>query len=31
MAVFSRPFVKATIRYFDQEDVAAARHWLAEP
>ena len=30
IATFFKPFTKATARYFDQADVAAARHWLGE-
>ena len=30
MAAFFKPFTKATTRYFDQADAAAARHWLGE-
>jgi F-type H+-transporting ATPase subunit beta len=30
MATFCKPFTKATIRYFDQDDAAKARTWLAE-
>jgi hypothetical protein len=30
MASFCKPFTKATIRYFNQVDVALARKWLAE-
>jgi len=30
MATFCKPFTKATIQYFDQADVAAARTWLGE-
>jgi hypothetical protein len=31
MAMFCKPFTKATIRYFDQADAALARQWLNEP
>ncbi len=31
MATFCKPFTKATIRYFDHSDAAAARAWLVEP
>lgn len=30
MAIFSRPLTRATVRYFDHADVAAARAWLYE-
>ncbi len=30
MATFCKPFTKATVRYFDHVDGAAARKWLAE-
>ena len=30
MATFCKPFTKATVRYFDHADGAAARKWLAE-
>lgn len=30
MAVFCKPFTKATVRYFDHADAAAARQWLCE-
>lgn len=30
MAAFCKPFTKATIRYFDNADAAAARTWLRE-
>ena len=30
MAVFCKPFTKATIRYFDHTDAAVAREWLGE-
>jgi hypothetical protein len=30
MAVFCKPFTKATIRYFDHTDAAVARKWLGE-
>ena len=30
MAAFFKPFTKATTRYFDQADAAAARQWLGE-
>ncbi|HUZ07708.1 MAG TPA: STAS/SEC14 domain-containing protein [Candidatus Paceibacterota bacterium] len=30
LAVFFKPFTKATIRYFDHTDIAGARKWLAE-
>jgi hypothetical protein len=30
MAIFGKPFTRATIRYFDRADAAAARAWLAE-
>ena len=29
MSVFCKPFTTATIRYFDQADVEAARDWIA--
>ena len=28
MAIFGKPFTKATVRYFDQADAAEARKWL---
>jgi len=28
---FCVPFTKATIRYFDSADAAAAQNWLGEP
>ena len=31
MATFCKPFTKATVRYFDHADAAAARKWLTEP
>ncbi len=31
MAEFCKPFTRATVRYFDHEQIAAAREWLAEP
>jgi hypothetical protein len=30
MVTFCKPFTKATVRYFDHADSAAARKWLAE-
>ncbi|MBU0674469.1 MAG: STAS/SEC14 domain-containing protein [Proteobacteria bacterium] len=30
MAIFSKPFTKAAVRYFDQVDAIAARQWLDE-
>lgn len=30
MATFSKPFTKATVRYFDRADAAEARTWLDE-
>ena len=30
MAIFCKPFTKATIRYFDHADAAEARKWLGE-
>jgi hypothetical protein len=30
MAVFCKPFTKATVRYFDHADAAEARKWLDE-
>jgi hypothetical protein len=30
MALFCKPFTKATVRYFDHFDAAAARKWLDE-
>ncbi len=30
MAMFCKPFTKATIRYFDQAEATAARTWLGE-
>lgn len=30
MATFSKPFMKATVRYFDHADAGAARVWLNE-
>jgi hypothetical protein len=30
MAMFFKPFTKATMRYFDRTDTAEARKWLAE-
>jgi hypothetical protein len=30
MAIFCKPFTKATIRYFDHADTAGARKWLEE-
>jgi len=30
MAVFCKPFTKATIKYFDYADIAQARKWLKE-
>jgi hypothetical protein len=30
MATFSKPFTRATIRYFDQANAAEARKWLRE-
>jgi hypothetical protein len=30
MAMFCKPFTKATIRYFDHADANAARTWLSE-
>ena len=29
MATFCKPFTKATIRYFDHDDLADAKNWLA--
>ena len=31
MAVFCKPFTRATVRYFDHADAAEARKWLGEP
>ncbi|MGH8094924.1 MAG: STAS/SEC14 domain-containing protein [Chthoniobacterales bacterium] len=31
IATFSKPFARATVRYFDHEQIAAARAWVAEP
>jgi hypothetical protein len=31
MTWFSKPFMKATIHYFDHGHAAEARQWLAEP
>ena len=31
MTMFCKPFMKATIHYFDHRNAAAARQWLAEP
>jgi hypothetical protein len=31
MSMFCKPFTKATIQYFDQDDIAAADRWLDEP
>ena len=31
MAMFCKPFTKATIRYFDRADAAKGRKWLDEP
>jgi hypothetical protein len=31
MAIFCKPFTRATIRYFDHADAADARRWLNEP
>lgn len=28
LTLFAKPFTKATIRYFDQTDITAARQWL---
>jgi hypothetical protein len=30
MAIFCKPFTKATIRYFDRAGTAEARNWMAE-
>ena len=30
MAIFSKPFIKAEVRYFDHTAAADARQWLAE-
>jgi hypothetical protein len=30
MAIFFKPFTKATIRYFDHAEAAEARKWLGE-
>ena len=30
MAIFCKPFTRATIRYFDHATVAEARKWLGE-
>ena len=30
MAMFCKPFTRATIRYFDHTDIAGARQWLGE-
>jgi hypothetical protein len=30
MAMFCKPFTKATVRYFDHADAAEARKWLGE-
>ena len=30
MTTFCKPFTKATVRYFEHADAAAARKWLAE-
>ena len=30
MAIFARPFTKATVRYFDHADAAEARTWLGD-
>ena len=30
MAVFCKPFTRATVRYFDHADAAEARKWLGE-
>ena len=30
MAIFCKPFTTASIRYFDQADIAEARRWLQE-
>lgn len=30
MAIFSKPFIKAEVRYFDQAAAAEARHWLGD-
>ena len=30
MASFCKPFTTATVRYFDQSEIEAARKWLAE-
>ena len=30
MAIFCKPFTRATIRYFDQADATEARKWLGE-
>jgi hypothetical protein len=31
MAIFCRPFTRATVRYFDHAAAAEARAWLGEP
>jgi hypothetical protein len=30
MAIFCKPFTKATVRYYDQVDAVEARKWLGE-
>jgi hypothetical protein len=30
MALFCKPFSTAKIKYFDQQDAAAARSWIEE-
>ena len=31
MAEFTKPFTRATVRYFDHDQIGAARAWVAEP
>jgi hypothetical protein len=31
MAEFVKPFTRATVRYFDHDQIAAAHAWIAEP